>query len=265
MLRPGSRMISAAGREVRARGLDGARRGRRRASAGGRRRCSAPRARRRGRRRRTSRAARSRRPPRRTVRRRGSATRRGSGCRAARSRGLASMRRIAAAASVNDRPNFDPECPVSTWAWVSAVTSGITRTRTSWRRPAGTCASSRSMSSVLSTTTVPSPTSTASAISSSSLALPCSTRDAGSAPAAIAVMISPPPATSRPSPSSTMTRWIAVHGKDFEAKTTRDRRPPRGEPFAVRPGAGAQARPRRRRASGCRATRRPRRGGSRRR
>ena len=70
----------------------------------------------------------------------------------------------------------------------------------------GTMRSSRSMSSKLSTTTRPTPCLTASASSSSVLALPCSTSWSGSAPALSAVRISPPPATSRCRPSSTITR-----------------------------------------------------------
>ena len=46
---------------------------------------------------------------------------------------------------------------------------------------------------------------------------------AGSTPAFSAVRISPPPATSSPRPSSTITRWTAVHGNALEAKTTRER------------------------------------------
>ena len=93
---------------------------------------------------------------------------------------------------------------------------------------------------MLSTTTSPTPDAMARATSSSSLALPWSTREAGSAPAARAVMISPPPATSRPRPSSTMTRWTAVHGNDFDANTTRER----GH-RAARPSRYARARARR--------------------
>ena len=36
-------------------------------------------------------------------------------------------------------------------------------------------------------------------------------------------MISPPPATSSPRPSCTITRWTAVHGNALEANTTRER------------------------------------------
>ena len=52
-----------------------------------------------------------------------------------RSRGLRSMRAISRAASAGSSPNFEPSWPVSTCAWVSAVTPGITRTSTS-RAPA---------------------------------------------------------------------------------------------------------------------------------
>ena len=140
-----------------------------------------------------------------------------------RSRGLRSILRMSSAAASGARPNLEPSCPVSTCACVSAVTPGMTRTSTSCAPPSGTVASSRSTSSALSTTTRPSPCSTAMAISSSDLALPCSTSVAGSAPALSAVTISPAPATSSPRPSSTITRWTAVHGNAFEANTTRER------------------------------------------
>ena len=52
-----------------------------------------------------------------------------------RSRGLRSMRAISRAASAGSSPNFEPSWPVSTCAWVSAVTPGITRTSTSCSRP----------------------------------------------------------------------------------------------------------------------------------
>ena len=52
-------------------------------------------------------------------------------------------------------------------------------------------------------------------------ALPCNTISAGSTPAFSAVRISPPPATSSPSPSCTITRWTAVQGKALDANTTR--------------------------------------------
>ena len=54
-----------------------------------------------------------------------------------RSRGLRSMRAISRAASAGSSPNFEPSWPVSTCAWVSAVTPGITRTSTSCSRPGG--------------------------------------------------------------------------------------------------------------------------------
>ncbi len=132
------------------------------------------------------------------------------------------MRVISSAAAAGSRPNLEPSCPVSTWAWVSAVTPGMIRTSTPWVRPLGTIASSRSTSSGPSTTTRPIPFSTAMAISSVLLALPCSTTSDGSTPALSAVRISPPPATSSPRPSSTITRCTAVHGKALDAKTTRD-------------------------------------------
>ena len=153
-----------------------------------------------------------------------------------RRRGDASMRRITAAAAAGASPNFEPSWPVSTWAWVSAVIPGITRTSTSCSRPV---ASSRSTSSSLSTTTRPMPCSAAMAISSSLFALPCRTIVAGSAPALTAVRISPPPATSRPSPSSTITRCTAVAGNALEANTTRER----GQ-RAARPSTYSRARAR---------------------
>ena len=52
-----------------------------------------------------------------------------------RSLGLCSIRLISSAAAAGARPNFDPAWPVSTLACVSAVTPGMTRTRTSCRRP----------------------------------------------------------------------------------------------------------------------------------
>ena len=76
------------------------------------------------------------------------------------------------------------------------------------------------MSSKLSTTTVPTPELTASSISSVVLALPCMIRVAGSAPAASAVTISPPPATSSHSPSDTISRCAAVQGNALDAKAT---------------------------------------------
>src|SRR3954447_19620706 len=100
------------------------------------------------------------------------------------------------------------------------MTPGITPTSTS---TAASVASRRSTSSALSTTTSPIPCSTASAISSSVLALPWGTISAGSTPALTAVTISPPPATSSPSPSSTTTRWTAVAGNALDANTTRER------------------------------------------
>ena len=136
MLRPGSMMISAAGRQVLARGAD-----QRVEVVGDRRRlvgvaCSGRRARRRGRRPRTRRARRAA--------RRDSAN--GSTSRICeptwtcrprmRSRGLRSIRAISCAASAGSSPNFEPAWPVSTCACVSAVTPGITRTSTSCARPA---------------------------------------------------------------------------------------------------------------------------------
>ena len=166
--------------------------------------------------------ARAARRPRRTARRPGSVNRHARARPRIRSRGLCSMRVISSAAAAGSRPNLEPSCPVSTCAWVSAVTPGMIRTRTSWVRPRGTIASSRSTSSGPSTTTRPIPFSTAMAISSVLFALPCSTISAGSTPAFSAVRISPPPATSSPSPSWTITRWTAVHGKALDAKTTRE-------------------------------------------
>ena len=132
------------------------------------------------------------------------------------------MRLISSAAAAGASPNFDPSWPVRTLACVSAVTPGMMRTSTSCWRPSVTVASSRSTSSLLSITIRPIPLSTASLISASLLAFPCRTRSAGSAPARSAVMISPPPATSRPMPSSVITRCTAVHGNAFEAKITRE-------------------------------------------
>ena len=157
-----------------------------------------------------------------------------------RSDGDASIRAISSRARSGETPNLEPACPVSTLAWVSASTPGITRTSTSWVAPAGSAASSRSRSSAPSTTTSPRPCSTAIAISSSPFALPCSTTFAGSTPARSAVTISPPPATSSPRPSSTITRCTAVHGKALDAKTTRLR----GQ-RAVSPSAYSRARARR--------------------
>ena len=107
------------------------------------------------------------------------------------------------------------------------------------RAPGRHVASSRSTSSALSTTTSPMPCSTAIAISSSPLALPWWTISAGSTPAFSAVRISPPPATSSPSPSSTITRWTAVAGNALEANTTRERgqRARQLRPVLARPGA----------------------------
>ena len=137
-------------------------------------------------------------------------------------RSLRSMRAISSAAAGGARPNLEPSCPVMTCACTSAVTPGMTRTSTSWLLPDGTSSSSRSTSSGPSTTTSPIPCRTASVSSSIPFAFPCSTIRAGSTPALSAVRISPPPATSRPSPSCTITRWTAVQGKAFEAKTTRE-------------------------------------------
>ena len=136
------------------------------------------------------------------------------------SRGLRSIRAISGAASSGSSPNFEPAWPVRTCACVSAVTFGMTRTSTSCVAPV---ASRRSTSSALSTTTSPIPCSTASAISSSPLALPWWTISFGSTPALSAVRISPPPATSSPRPSSTITRWMAVAGNALDANTTRER------------------------------------------
>jgi hypothetical protein len=140
-----------------------------------------------------------------------------------RSRSLARIRAIASRAAGADRPNFDPSCPVACAACVDAWIPGITRTRQLCTRPAGTAATSRSTSSRLSTTTVPTPHRTASSISSVVLALPCSTSVAGSAPAASAVTISPPPATSSHRPSDTMSRCTAVQANAFDAKATCER------------------------------------------
>ncbi len=137
--------------------------------------------------------------------------------------GLASIRLMRGAASDGGSPNFDPTCPVITCSWVSATTPGRIRTSTSWFPPDGTVSSSRSTSSALSTTTSPRPCSTAIAISSDDFALPCRTTSEGSTPALTALRISPPPATSSPRPSSTITRCTAVAGNALDAKTTRER------------------------------------------
>ena len=227
----GRRQVLARGADQRVEvGVDRRRRGRRRSSA--------RRARRRGRRSRTRRARRSGRRCPRTARRRGSASRRARAGRACAAAGCARCARSAARPRPAASPNFEPSCPVSTCAWVSAVTPGITRTSTSCSRPV---ASRRSTSSALSTTTRPIPCSAASAISSSVLALPWWTISAGSTPAFSAVRISPPPATSSPSPSSTITRWTAVAGKALEAKTTRER----GQRAAQRLAVLARPRPQR--------------------
>ena len=79
---------------------------------------------------------------------------------------------ISARASSGANPNFEPAWPVRIASCVSASTPGVTRSRTRCDRPPSSSAS-RSASSPLSSTTVPTPASTAIASSARDFALPC--------------------------------------------------------------------------------------------
>ena len=96
---------------------------------------------------------------------------------------------------------------------MSALTPGVTRISTCWRRPApAQIASRRAISASESQITWPTPASTAARSSASLLLLPCMWIRAGSKPARSAVCSSPPEATSIESPSSLSSAQSAVIG-----------------------------------------------------
>ncbi len=138
----------------------------------------------------------------------------------------------AAAPECHPNPNFESSWPVLTNSWVCASTPGVTRIRTRGARsPFATSSSMRSISSKLSTTIRPTPTNIARRSSSSLLLLPWSTTRFAGMPAARAMCISPPVATSSHIPSSWAMRAIAVQRKALVAygnAHTEAPTPPRG-------------------------------------
>ena len=104
---------------------------------------------------------------------------------------LLRMRVMASRAWSRGSPNLESAPPVDCDSWVSGATPGMILISTRCGRVAS--CSSRSMSSKLSTTTVPTPASSAMVSSAVVLALPCWYIRSGGTPAARAMTSSPAP------------------------------------------------------------------------
>ena len=112
--------------------------------------------------------------------------------------------------------------PVETLSWLSAATSGLTRSATGARSPLeDATALSNCNSGSLSTLNCPMPASSATSISSALLPTPEKIMLSGAMPAASARRISPSETTSAPAPASAKVRITARLALAFTAKQMR--------------------------------------------